>query len=78
MLCPQGKAVVRKEVLDHMGYNFNYFSGIYRAPKGLLYFMCYDYGFAATGEKAIKKALIVQKQSYFDNYALDPWKWVKS
>ncbi|ELR69310.1 hypothetical protein C900_05151 [Fulvivirga imtechensis AK7] len=74
-LCPVGKATVRKEVLDAMGYSYQYFSGIYRSPSSgkLAYFVCYDYAFSPINEKGIDKALIVQKQDYFDKYLLNPW-----
>jgi predicted nucleic acid-binding Zn ribbon protein len=74
-LCPVGKATVRKEVLDAMGYNYRYFSGLYRssAPRSIAYFICYDYAFSPVNEKGIDKALIVQKQDYFDKYLQNPW-----
>ena len=74
-LCPVGKATVRKEVLDAMGYNYHYFSGVYRSssPYNTAYFICYDYAFSPIKQKGIEKALIVQKQHYFDNYLENPW-----
>ena len=74
-LCPVGKATVRKEILDAMGYNYHYFSGVYRspAPHNTAYFICYDYAFSPIKQKGIEKALIVQKQDYFDNYLKNPW-----
>lgn len=78
-LCPIGKAVVRKEVLDALGYNYRYFSGIYKAKPKIYYYLCYDYAFLPTQEtdretgKTIKKALIVQKQDYFDRQIPQLW-----
>jgi hypothetical protein len=77
-LCPQGKAMVRREVMTHMGYDFNFFSSIYRSSSGQLYFMCYEYGFAAVIERKIEKGLIIQSQNYHVNYTVDPWKLLKS
>ena len=69
-LCPQGKAVVRKEILDQLGYNYSHFSGIYSTKRGTYYF-CYDYGMSPLHEKNIPKALIIQKQDYVP--ALSLW-----
>lgn len=77
-LCPVGKAVVRKEVLDSLGYNYQYFSNVYRTGKSI-YYICYDYAFLPTKEvvrdsgRPVAKALIVQKQEYFDNYIPRLW-----
>ncbi|MEM8566402.1 MAG: hypothetical protein AAGF85_08060 [Bacteroidota bacterium] len=78
-LCPIGKATVRKEVLDTMEYDYRYFSGIYKSNKNQVYYICYDYAFSPikqedrkTGE-LINKALIVQKQEYFDRPTLKLW-----
>ncbi|MEM8893783.1 MAG: hypothetical protein AAGC88_04335 [Bacteroidota bacterium] len=73
-LCPQGKATVRKEVLDIMGYDFKHFSGLYKSPNGLLYYLVYDYAFSPVFEKNIEKALIVQRQDYMDEISFKVWK----
>ena len=66
-LCPIGKATVPKQVLDSMGYDYNYFSSIHH-PAKLIYYVCYDYAFAPIkDEHGEKKALIVQRQSYQEN-----------
>ncbi len=72
-LSPQGKASVRKDVLLQLGYDFRYFSATYRSPK-LLYYICYDYGFAAINDNGTSKAMIIQKQNYMDDYQVDPWR----
>ena len=72
-LCPQGKASVRKDVLEVLGYDFRYHSATYRSPK-LLYYICYDYGFSPISDNGKEKAMIIQKQNYMDEYRLDPWK----
>ena len=69
-LCPQGKAMVRKEILDQLGYNYDHFSGIYKSRLGTYYF-CYDYGMSPTFEKNIPKARIIQRQDYVPS--LSPW-----
>ncbi len=78
-LCPIGKATVRKEVLDTMLYDFRYFSSIYKTSKNQVYYICYDYAFSPIKEvdqrtgQQIEKALIVQKQDYFDKLTLKFW-----
>jgi len=75
-LCPMGKATVRREVLESTGYNFIHFSNVYRTNNNTFYYMCYDYGFTPVKEGAKQKALIIQKQDYFDRYKLDPWRFI--
>lgn len=77
-LCPSGKATVRKEVLDTMGFQYPFFSGIYRspAPGRQLYYVCYDFAFSPILQKGIEKALIVQRQDYFKSYLNNPWQFL--
>jgi len=74
ILCPIGKAIVRKEVMDAMGFNYDHFSGFFNTKKGL-YYINYDYGFSPMVEKGVEKAIIIQKQDYMSNYS--PWKYIK-
>ncbi len=73
-LSPQGKTTVRKEVLDAMGYDYRCFSGLYKSPQGLLYYIVYDYAFSPIYDRDIEKALIVQRQSYMDEMGFQLWK----
>ena len=75
-LSPEGKATVRKEVLDNMGYDFRYFSGLFKAkPSNNLYYLVYDYGFSPiVDDRGIEKALIVQRQDYMDKLTFDIWR----
>ncbi len=70
-LCPDGKATIRRDVLEKMGFDYRYFSGIYEAK--LKYYLSYDYGFAAIMDNGKEKALIIQKQNYMDDYQINPW-----
>lgn len=70
-LCPQGKAIVRKELLDKLGYKYGVFSSIYKSGA-TTYFLCYDYGFAVSYERNIPKAILIQKQDYMHDF--NPWK----
>lgn len=78
-LCPIGKATVRKEVLDTMQYDYRYFSSIYKSTQNQVYYVCYDYAFSPIKQEdretglLINKALIVQKQEYFDQLTLKMW-----
>lgn len=72
-LSPEGKATVRKEVLDQMGYDYRFFNGIFKTKTGL-YYLVYDYAFSPIFEKGLEKALIVQRQDYMDQLTLDVWK----
>ena len=73
-LCPSGKATVRREILDAMGYDVNFFSSIFLTGKKMIYYVCYDYGFTPLLEKGIEKALIITKQDYMNSW--NPWKYV--
>lgn len=73
ILCPEGKATVRKEILDKMGYDYRYFSGLYKTSSNL-YYLAYDYAFAPIFERGTEKALIVQRQDYMDELTLEIWK----
>lgn len=72
-LCPEGKATVRKEVLDSMGYDFRYFSGLFKTTS-ILYYLVYDYAFAPIYEKEVEKVMIVQRQEYMDKLTFNIWK----
>ena len=72
-LCPKGKATVRKEILDSMGYDYRYFSGLYKS-KSNLYYLVYDFAFSPIFERNIEKALIVQRQDFMDKLTLAIWK----
>lgn len=75
-LSPVGKSTVRKEVLVAMGYDFNVFSSMYRAPKGAIYYLSYEFGFTPIIDyKGIEKAVIINRQNYMGNWK--PWKFVK-
>lgn len=58
---PQGKTTVRREVLEQAGFDFRYFTNLYRTQKGSTYYFCYDYGYLLLPEG---KVLIVNHQPY--------------
>ena len=72
-LSPEGKATVRKEVLDQMGYDYRYFAGVFKTGKSI-YYLVYDYGFTPLYEGVKQKALIVPKQNYMNKPGFEVWK----
>jgi endogenous inhibitor of DNA gyrase (YacG/DUF329 family) len=74
-LCPEGRATVRKEVMDAMGYDFTMFSSLFMTSKKQLYYLCYDFGFTPIIDNGKEKALIISKQDYMNEW--NPWKFVK-
>ena len=72
-LSPEGKATVRKEVLDQMGYDFRHFTGLFKSNK-MLYYLVYDFAFSPIDENGREKALIVQTQNYMDKLGFEVWK----
>ena len=58
---PQGKTTLRREVLQQAGFNFTYFTNLYRTNRGNTYYFCYDYGYLLLPEE---KVLIVSQQAY--------------
>ncbi len=69
-LCPKGKATVKREVMEAMGYDFTIFSSVFTTKQGM-YYICYEYAFKPIRENSTEKALIVTHQSYMK--AHDPW-----
>jgi len=44
-LNPKDKAKVHKDKMLEKGYNFNYFTNVYKTQKGVTYYFCYEYGY---------------------------------
>ncbi len=42
-----GRTVTYKNRMVKKGFNFSYFTHVYRTGKGRIYYFCYDQGFAA-------------------------------
>jgi len=75
-LCPAGKATVRKEVMEGMGFDFSTFTSLYMTDQKQVYYLCYDYGFTPlTENNGTEKALIISKQNYMKKW--NPWRFVK-
>jgi len=69
MLNPTGHSTIRKTFLEEHGYNFNYFTNVYRnVNNGRVYYFCYDVGLAEIPKSEIPKVNLVNWQSYMDEY----------
>lgn len=58
---PTGHSTVNKDYLIALGFNFKYFTNIYRTKSGSEYCFCYDHGFMMLENG---KVLLVNYQSY--------------
>jgi predicted nucleic acid-binding Zn ribbon protein len=45
ILNPDGKAKVSKQVLLENGFNFKYFTNVYKTKGGWVYYFCFEYGY---------------------------------
>ena len=46
-LNPTGKASVQKDKLSNRGFNFQFFTNIYKTKTGNVYYFCYEQGYIA-------------------------------
>jgi predicted nucleic acid-binding Zn ribbon protein len=60
-LNPDGKKTVDGITLAEEGFNFHYFTNIYKTQKGALYFFCYEYGYLKLDND---QYMLVIKQDY--------------
>ena len=44
-LAPEGKKTVHRNKLTEKGYNFEFFTDIYKTKSGKKYYFCFEYGF---------------------------------
>ncbi len=44
-LTPEGKAKVKKQMLQSKGFDFKYFTHIYKTKEGKVYYFCYEHGY---------------------------------
>ncbi len=58
-LNPNDKTTTFKSVLQKQGFNFNYFTHIYKTKTGRVYYFCYDQGFSALENN---KFVLVRKE----------------
>lgn len=60
-LNPKGKVTVDEMALAELGFNFHYFTNIYKTQKGSSYFFVYDYGYLPIEGN---QYVLVKKQEY--------------
>ncbi|SDM30879.1 Uncharacterized protein containing a Zn-ribbon [Catalinimonas alkaloidigena] len=68
-LNPIGLTEVRREVMVKMGYNFHFFTHVYRTQKGGVYYFCYEYGYTFVKEN--DKVKLVTWQDYMPKEVSD-------
>jgi hypothetical protein len=61
LLNPTGKITVDGITLAEEGFNFHYFTNIYKTQKGAQYYFCYDYGYIKLDND---QYMLVKKQDY--------------
>lgn len=61
LMNPKGKITVDGISLAEEGFNFHYFTNVYRTQKGAEYFFCYDQGYLKMEND---QYMLVQKQDY--------------
>ncbi len=44
-LNPDGKVTVKGQKLEEKGFNFKYFTKIYKTKTGNVYYFCFEYGY---------------------------------
>jgi len=63
-LNPNGKSKAHKNKLIDKGFNFDYYTNVYRTKNGNVYYFCYEQGYLPIEEEYF--ALVV-KQEYVDS-----------
>ncbi len=60
-LNPNGKIKVHRSKLIEMGFDFNYYTNIFKTRNGNTYYFCYDQGFLLVNDDVFT---IVERQEY--------------
>ena len=58
---PNGKVTLDAFVLAEAGFNFHYFTNVFKTKRGTQYFFCYDQGYVRVEND---QYVLVQKQAY--------------
>jgi len=58
---PNGKSTVDALTLAEHGFNFHYFTNMFKTQKGHHYFFCYEQGYVKLGND---RYMLVQKKDY--------------
>ena len=59
-LNPHGKSKVGKSKLLDMGFNFNYFTNVYKTKTGKIYYFCYEQGYLPIEDNQF--ALVIREE----------------
>jgi predicted nucleic acid-binding Zn ribbon protein len=59
-LNPNGKAKVHKSKMVSLGFEFKYFTHVYKTKEGRVYYFCYEYGYLPLDHDYF--ALVVNKE----------------
>ena len=62
-LNPGGKTKVTKDKLLAEGFNFSYYTNVYKTKSGSTYFYCYDFGYLPIEDGHF---VLVKKQEWMD------------
>ena len=62
-LNPNGKARVKRKLLERAGFDFKYFTNIYKTKEGKIYYFCYEYGYLQLENDYL--ALVINKNIKF-------------
>ena len=49
----QRKGFLPKQEMDSLGFDYEYFTGLYKTKKGVDYFVVYDYAFSVVNENIV-------------------------
>ena len=61
---PVGKTTIRKSLLTQQKFNFDFYTHIFRTKNGMVYYFCYEYGYALAPDE---KVVLVTWQPYMDH-----------
>ncbi|PKP31274.1 MAG: hypothetical protein CVT99_10285 [Bacteroidetes bacterium HGW-Bacteroidetes-16] len=59
-LTPDGKSKVKKHQMEQHGYNFKYFTHVYKTKEKRVYYFCYEHGYLPLEDDYF--ALVVNKE----------------
>lgn len=62
-LNPNGKSKAHRDKLLEQGFNFNYFTNVYKTKSGKVYYFCYEYGYLELSDQFY--ALVI-RQDYVE------------
>ncbi|MTI29737.1 hypothetical protein [Xanthovirga aplysinae] len=67
---PNGKTTIRRSTLSDLGYDFRYFTHVYKPQSSNPYYLCFDYGIMVISNE---KCLIVNYQPYMEEKFWSPY-----